>query len=258
MTTFRTDTFLGNTTNQIDEANYKVSVVQYTQKVSEEWHWHDRFHVSTILRGGNLESRQKEEIQVIPGRIMTYEIGEVHRNRYTAHPSTNLNIELSNAFFRDDLSFEAFDGDTSSYFSLLQVYFELSLNDSYSTSSISQTLETLFWKDSKKHNHDWIPRLEVILKDRWNEFVPLEELAAALDIHPITISKYFAKYKGYTLADYMRRLKVNRASNLLMESKGSLAEIAYRCGFSDQSHMTRVMRRYLGHTPHAIRASHRR
>lgn len=228
-------------------------MVNYTHQVSEEWHWHDRTHISAILRGGNLESRTYHETQVTPGKIMTYEMGEIHRNRYTAHPSTNLNVELAMSFFQNDLNFQFFKTDDQAYLSLLKIYFELSLGDKHSLKSINQILETLFWKESKSSKCDWILRLEAILQDRWDEFVPLEELAAELSVHPITISKYFTKHKGFTLTDYMRRLKVNKASTLLMGSKKSLAEVAYSCGFSDQSHMTRVMKSYLGFTPNSLR-----
>ena len=89
-----TKNFLGNTSNRLEATNFKVSLVNYTQKVSEEWHYHENIHLSSIIQGGNLESRKKEDIQVLPGKVMLYDQGEIHRNRYTAHPSKNLNIEF--------------------------------------------------------------------------------------------------------------------------------------------------------------------
>jgi AraC family transcriptional regulator len=48
--------------------------------------------------------------------------------------------------------------------------------------------------------------------------------------------------------------RVTRARDLLA-SRLSIAEIAYRCGFSHQEHMTRLFGRQLGVTPAAYRKS---
>ncbi|MEO1655562.1 MAG: helix-turn-helix transcriptional regulator, partial [Bacteroidota bacterium] len=80
------------------------------------------------------------------------------------------------------------------------------------------------------------------------------ELAQELQLHPVSISKYFSKYRSSTLGDYMRKLKVDRAVRLLLNSSQSLAEVAYACGFSDQSHMTRLFKTYIGFSPKSLRS----
>ncbi len=40
-----TKNFLGNTSNRLEATNFKVSLVNYTQKVSEEWHYHEDIHL---------------------------------------------------------------------------------------------------------------------------------------------------------------------------------------------------------------------
>ena len=114
-------------------------------------------------------------------------------------------------------------------------------------------MQSLFWKDSYECKGKWIQALKDLLNDRWDEFPSLNDLSTELKVHPITISKYFAKENGMTLSEYMRKIKVNRAVGLLMNSSSSLAEIAFTCGFSDQSHMSRLVKNYTGYTPGAIR-----
>ncbi|MEM6379354.1 MAG: helix-turn-helix transcriptional regulator, partial [Bacteroidota bacterium] len=115
-------------------------------------------------------------------------------------------------------------------------------------------LKALFWADKHDHKGSWIPKLKDLLNDRWNEFIALDELARELQVHPVTISKYFAKHTGLTLSEYMRKIKVKRAVNLLMNSAKPLVDIAFNCGFSDQSHMNRLVRYYTGYTPSTIRS----
>lgn len=254
MNPYFTSAFLGATTKSFESELFKVSIVNYTHKVSEDWHWHEKIHLSSIIRGGNLESRKKEDIQVVPGKVMVYDQGEVHRNRFTAHPSRNLNIELEEGFFSGEIQFSHFNEKDDSNIELYRIYTELQIRDRYSQEAISQALKSLFWKGGHENASDWMIQLEMILNDRWNEFLSLEDLSAELCIHPVTISKFFAKSKGITLSDYMRKIKVKKAVDQLMNSSRSITEIALDCGFSDQSHLTRLTRYYIGCTPGEIRS----
>ena len=248
-----TDNFLGTTSGQLTTESFKVSVVDYTQKVSEDWHWHEKLHISSIIRGGNLESRKNEEIQVVPSKILVYQQGEIHRNRFTVHPSKNINIEFEEHFFNHDICFSNLTLDENSTLDFFRIYLELQLNDQCSQQSIGQILQSLFWQDNYESKGEWIQKLKELLNDRWDEFPSLNDLSNELNVHPITISKYFAKENGMTLSEYMRKIKVRRAVGFLMNSSSSLAEIAFTCGFSDQSHMSRLVKNYTGYTPGTIR-----
>lgn len=245
--------FLGDISKRFQNDLMRVSVVEYTHKVSEEWHYHEDVHLSSILVGGNRESRKKGDIDVVPGKIMTYREGEIHRNRNTVFPSKNLNIELSAQFFNDEFQFSNLELSSGAYLSMLKIYYELFINDTYSKDSIQQIITSIFFKDRSARVPDWIETLKALLNDRWQEFVPLYEISDELNLHPVTISKSFAKHTQCTLADYMRIIKIERAVNLVFNSSHSLTEIAYICGFSDQSHMSRLFKYYIGANPKKLR-----
>jgi len=246
--------FLGATSYRFENDLFSTSVVNYNRFVSEDWHYHEKFHLSSILVGGNRESRKKSDTEVKPGKIMIYREGEVHRNRNTVFPSKNLNIEIGTKFFNDEIQSSNLHLDNSSHLSLLKIYHELSLNDTYSNQSIQEILKSLFYKDVLLNKPDWIYTLKTLLHDRWQEFIPLDELSDELGLHPVTISKTFSRHAKCTLTDYMRKLKVEHAIKMLFNSKASLTEIAYQCGFSDQSHMNRLFKYYVGFSPKKLRA----
>jgi AraC-like DNA-binding protein len=52
---------------------------------------------------------------------------------------------------------------------------------------------------------------------------------------------------------WLLRHRIDRAKALLRGSEAPLAEIADACGFSDQSHLTRVFRSLTGTSPGAWR-----
>ncbi|WP_377716683.1 AraC family transcriptional regulator [Pseudofulvibacter geojedonensis] len=251
--------FLGTTTDKYYIDNCSISIVNYTKPVSEDWHSHEDIHLSLILQGGNLESRKNKDVQVTPGKIISYHQGEKHRNRFTEFPSKNLNLEFNNDFFtQNELSVTSPNltgtKQIEHYLSLVKIYQELHINDLYTNDSILLSLKSLFTNNNiSKYQPNWVPTLKEIIEDRWDEFIPLDELALNLNVHPVTISKYFKKYYNCSLGDYMRKIKVQKAIDLLLHTKMPITEIAYACGFSDNSHMTRIFKLYVGFIPKEIR-----
>jgi len=253
------NTFLGATNEKFHLDFCSISIVNYSKPVSEEWHSHEDIHLSLILQGGNLESRKKEDTQVSSGKIIAYNEGEIHRNRFTAFPSKNLNLELKSDFFSEnDLNFNDLNlsgtKNIEAYLELIKIHNELHINDHYTFDSIQLSLKSLFTTNNLSSNKPmWIKSLKEIIEDRWNEFISLDELALILNVHPVTISKYFKKYYNGSLGDYMRKVKVQKALHYLFHTNMPITEIAFTCGFSDHSHMIRVFKMYVGYNPKSIR-----
>jgi len=81
----------------------------------------------------------------------------------------------------------------------------------------------------------------------------LEDVARAAGCDAGELSRAFRAHLGATPGEVHRRLRVERAAELLAGSRQSLADIAVLCGFSDQPHLTRSLRAQLGTTPAAYR-----
>ena len=99
----------------------------------------------------------------------------------------------------------------------------------------------------------WCLKLKEILNDNWNINYSLDDLSRILEVHPISISKYFTKYFGCTMSEYVRRLRIVRSLDLIKSSNQSLTEIAHHCGFSDQSHFFRTFKHLTGLNPKSFR-----
>jgi AraC-like DNA-binding protein len=64
--------------------------------------------------------------------------------------------------------------------------------------------------------------------------------------------------QGETVADYVRELRLQRARDLLVgdrANKEQIGDVAYRCGFEDPVHFTRLFRQRFGVTPSKLKAS---
>jgi AraC family transcriptional regulator len=99
----------------------------------------------------------------------------------------------------------------------------------------------------------WLVNARELLHDRFTERLVLDDIAAAVDIHPVHLCRAFRNQYGCAIGDYVRNLRVDFAARQLSTSQHSLVEIALAAGFSDQSHFTKAFRRCTGMTPGAFR-----
>jgi AraC family transcriptional regulator len=92
-----------------------------------------------------------------------------------------------------------------------------------------------------------------VMDTRLAEPIPLADLAAAAALSVSQFTRQFKAATGEPPHRFLMRLRVEQACRLLRASPIPIADIAVRCGFSHQEHLTRVMRARLGATPAAVR-----
>lgn len=112
-------------------------------------------------------------------------------------------------------------------------------------------------KDTKKIPA-WAKELKEIIQDQidTNLNLSLKGLSETLQVHPAYLSREFSKYfDNLSFGDYIRKLRIDKAIQLLSSTNHSLTEIAYLTGFSDQSHFTRIFRIHTGKSPSAYKKS---
>ena len=81
------------------------------------------------------------------------------------------------------------------------------------------------------------------------------QMASLVNLPEAVFQKAFKASTGETPYQYVLQRRICLARSLLGAAEQSIAEIAYSCGFSSQSHMTDVFRRRVGATPAAVRKS---
>jgi AraC-like DNA-binding protein len=103
---------------------------------------------------------------------------------------------------------------------------------------------------------EWARELKEIIQDQidTNLTLNLKEISRSLDVHPSYLSREFSRYfDDLSFGDYIRKLRIEKAVQLLRDTDRSLSEIAYLTGFSDQSHFNRIFKKFMGQNPSAYR-----
>jgi AraC-like DNA-binding protein len=110
-------------------------------------------------------------------------------------------------------------------------------------------------KKSKK-TPGWVTELKEIIQDQIDTSITLKQISKDLDINPAYLSREFSKYfDDLSFGDYIRKLRIDKAVAYLNNSDYTLTKIAYLTGFSDQSHFTRIFKKYSGKSPSEYRKS---
>jgi AraC family transcriptional regulator len=84
--------------------------------------------------------------------------------------------------------------------------------------------------------------------------INLGDLAKVASFSRCKFNRTFKASFGCTPGQYVRRMRIARAQNLMTLSRDPLRQIAAECGFADQSHFSQCFRKIVGDLPAAWRA----
>ncbi len=71
------------------------------------------------------------------------------------------------------------------------------------------------------------------------------------------LNRLFLRYLGETPARYWRNLRLKNAHWMILNTHRSMTQIAYECGFTDSSHLTRLFKQHFDTTPSLVRRKHK-
>jgi AraC family transcriptional regulator len=91
------------------------------------------------------------------------------------------------------------------------------------------------------------------IEDHLSEDLSLSRIALITGISPSHFKVLFRESAGVPVHHYVVQRRIERAKDMLMQGKLSIAEIALATGFSHQSHLARHMRRAVGLSPRAMK-----
>jgi YesN/AraC family two-component response regulator len=96
-------------------------------------------------------------------------------------------------------------------------------------------------------------RAERFIWENYTRKISLQEIASASGLSAPYFSTIFKEEMGENLSIYLNRLRVEKASHMLMETDLSLSEIASSCGFEDQSWFSKIFKSFTGISPGKFR-----
>jgi len=83
----------------------------------------------------------------------------------------------------------------------------------------------------------------------------MSKVAVKFNISPSHFSTIFHQELGITYRDYLSKIRINHAKELLGTTNLKCSEVAYQCGFNDSHYFSYVFKKKTGLTPQQFRAN---
>jgi PAS domain S-box-containing protein len=97
------------------------------------------------------------------------------------------------------------------------------------------------------------PAIELIMTS-YHRGLSVQQLSAAVSLSPSQFARQFKKRFGMTPHSYLRSVRMMAACNLLASTPLTISDVATRCGYFDQSHLTHDFITSRGMSPGQYRA----
>jgi AraC family transcriptional regulator len=256
--------FFGETNRIFRLDGITLTDTEYTH-ANVDWHFHENAYFTFILHGKLIEGNRKESYNCTNGSLLFHSWQEPHYNVKPEGYTRGFHIEFDDAWFERfyldknklEGSFKIENPDIKLL--LYKIYRETKICDDAMLVSlqallletIAQLIRASEATTSKKPL--WVNKLRELLHDHYAEKHTLENLSGELSIHPVHLSRDFSKYFHCTLGEYIRKIRIEKALSVLSNKNLSLTDIAFNCGFADQSHFLRCFKNINGATPSEYR-----
>lgn len=98
-----------------------------------------------------------------------------------------------------------------------------------------------------------ITRAREFIAANYAEDLSLEAVAKAVHMSTFYFCKQFKKATGVNFTNYLSRVRIEKAKDLLLNPHARVSEVAFDCGFQSLTHFNRVFRTLVGESPTTYR-----
>jgi len=101
----------------------------------------------------------------------------------------------------------------------------------------------------KEQSADVIEKAKVYINEKFNKAISLDDVSREVDISPYYFSKIFKEETGVNFIDYITKIRIDKAKELLLYSDLSMKVICCKIGYSDPNYFSRSFKKIVGVTP---------
>ena len=125
--------------------------------------------------------------------------------------------------------------------SFLDILKELATTDDYTILNAAG-----FAFETQPQDNDKIELVFKHINENFTNHIALEEIANVVSMTVPAFCRFFKKTTGKTFTKLVNEYRVVHATKLLSESKTSITDICYECGFNNFSHFNKLFKEFTG------------
>lgn len=107
----------------------------------------------------------------------------------------------------------------------------------------------LFCSRQKRAARERVEKVMLLLRGSMEHPPTLEELGQKVACSPYYLSRTFSQETGMTIPQYLRRIRLERAAELLRAGKHNVTEVAFEVGYNSLSHFSAAFHEMFGCCP---------
>ncbi len=230
----------------------------YTPNTRLPWHTHARPYLCLVAAGG-FEERSGRRIECCETHTVVWQPrSEEHEDSFGRLGARLWNIEFTDSWaerLTEATGMRTYAHGGESAWIAARIISELRQSDALSSLSVEGLVCALIAEISRQASRSerrrpaWLARARDRLHSEYRRPPTIAELAFDAGVHRSHFARAFRIHLGCTVADYVRRRRIEWAVEQLASHRHSLADLSLLAGFGDQPHFTRAFKRVMGITP---------
>ena len=234
-------------------------------------HWHEGYGIGTITSGAMKFYYRGENLTAAPGYLNSVNPDEVH----DGHSYDNSGWRYNMFYFKENVFRNIYNDISDSYatpfiaegvmndrelaIDIANLTGEmLSCNSDrlYVESALTSILSRTIYRHTDKRPDvkpvyklgTKLKRVKSYINENLNSGITISKLASVAGVSPFHFIRSFGEDVGLAPYEYVASLRAAKAKDMVL-SGVRYADAAAECGYSDQSHMNRWLKRIYGLTP---------
>jgi len=251
------------TTSRFSSNGLVLSETLHEGGASHADHAHESAYFDMVLAGAHVEQFAGGCFELVRSHLAYRPAGSRHRNRVSTAGARCFNIELGREWLiRHDVTSLLPAGprtfeDHRLKHSMWRLARELRSPDPWSSLAVDGIAIELVAHSARCRTGTrpphWLATVRELLHQPTGIPPTLADLGRAAGVHPSHVARVVRRHFGCSVGEVLRSHRLAAAVERIKATTVPLSVIALDCGFCDQAHLTRVMRRMMGVTPGRLR-----
>ncbi len=248
-----------------DVAGLSVREVRYQASVEQPRHHHEHTTATLVLDGSLEEGVGSVRERALPLSVVFKPAGTEHRNHVGPRGAYTFQLSFESEFLETSGTSVcpsewgwAHGGSATRRFLGLLTGWRSTGGDPLDIESLVYDLLGDLWntghcrESARSRGVDapsWLRAVVDEIEDTFDSPRRVRDLAADAGVHPVALARAHRRHFDCSISDRIQARRVSRAADLLGHFDVALTSVAFRAGFADQSHLTRVFKTRTGVTP---------
>ena len=99
-----------------------------------------------------------------------------------------------------------------------------------------------------------VKKAMLYIQENYSRDISLDDVSSQVNISPYYFSKIFKDETGENFIEYLTRVRIERAKELLVDANISVKEAGIQSGYSDPNYFSRIFKKQMDMTPSEYKA----